>query len=272
MKHIRWIVAGLLALAMPATAFAQSTSLNRLAETNQQQFRSLFRESEGLSDSDWKFEVTSGMVRRYFASNTNAGLNLNMFMTDYQLGVQMKSKRNELEFAIAGGHSNGKVDYFTKTVDKGDLVAWNSYLLIANVPVTLKYQEDLRLWDFKVNYWRTLGQEAPMHSFAVGIGPRLYILQKTTKVEAEYADYGSEVTILSQHYQSSQSQNTYLIPGLTIGGREKLKISRNRNLGSIALTGAYVFAKPVSEAKVANQSLPTFSNLAFSASYVVQFE
>jgi len=220
---------------------------------------------------DKKFEVKGGVVQRFWLEKDHR-LNLGILDTDYQLGISFLSGPREFEFAFAGGKSGGQNQHSKNEIDRNNLILFGPWILIDDVPVKLNYTEDIKLWNFQLHYWHNLGNPKP-ESFQVGPGVHFYVLEKHTKMQVQYEDWGPGFLILNPHYQNSESHSTTLIPGISLGARGRLSVgSRNQNYGSILIAGECIFAKPASNFTIGGQPVNKFNSFNFSLQYAYAFE
>ena len=209
------------------------------------------------NSEDRRFAVNIGTTKR---------LDLGMFDSDYQAGISFFLRDlGEFEIDIAGFKSAGRKEYFRNETDRDNLILWGSFLFLGNLPVKMNYTEDIKLLDFQLHYWHNVAGSKE-ESFQIGPGAHLYILEKHTKIRAQYEDYGPDVLILNPHYQSSESHSTNLVPGFSLGAKGKLDLSGNLRkvnyyLGSLSVSIEYIWARPATSVSIGGEPVNKLNNL-----------
>jgi len=220
-----------------------------------------------------KIEVKAGLVKRYWLEQ-DAHLDLGMLDTAPQISLSFFPQGlGELEIGLAGG--GGRKEYFRKETDKNNLVVWNNSIYLVNLPLKVNHIENIKMWDLQLRGWRNIAGSKE-ESFQIGLGTHFYVLEKHTKIQAQYEDYGSSVLILNPHYQNSESHSITLIPGFSLGARGKTDISSNLGtskhyLGSLFFSGEYVWAKPASGASIGGQPINKLNNLSLTGGWAYSF-
>ncbi len=227
------------------------------------------------NSGDRKFAVNVGSTKRHWLGQSGR-LDLGMLDSDYQAGISFFLRDlGEFEIDIAGFKSAGRKEYFRNETDRDNLILWGPFLFLGDLPVKMNYTEDIKLMDFQLHYWHNIAGSKE-ESFQIGAGTHLYVLEKHTKIRAQYEDYGPDVLILNPHYQSSESHSTNLIPGFSLGARGKLDLTGNfRNsayyLGSISVSLGYVWAKPTAGVSIGGEPVNKLNNLNAVVQYGYAF-
>lgn len=271
MKNIMWVVA---AVCCCLSGFAGAAAAQETLQTKNSTIRWSRPDSPGEAlFRDRKFEIKAGMSRRFFwADDIGPGVKLNnAFGPDYQVALSMFTGKGEVEFAFSGGKSNANFGYSQELMDRNNLVLWLGDLYLGDIPVKLNYTEQIKLWNFQLHYWHMLEAEKNS-SFSFGPGLHLNVLEKTSKLHVQYDNSMAGLTLLSPHFQDSQSQSTTLVPGFSVGARWRLGIGSKGRLGNLVVSTEAVVAKPASELKIANQPVKDMNSFNVSIGYGYSFE
>lgn len=206
------------------------------------------------------WEVGPAYLNRMNLDKQAVGLDTGM-----GLSLSNSTDRGDLEFQML--FSQDKLVSGNQMMDRNVLFLTNWGGGLADVKVDTRTEERYRLWDFGLRYWHQISDE-----FDVGIGTVLNVLEKQTETTVAYPS-SPFLVIVTPHYQNTTIKETYFLPGIPLGARLFMPLSRQKRVwGNVILAGEYLI--PIggnSGVTIQNAPIKNFGGARFMCSFKVGF-